>query len=132
MTTEEKLKDFILMRYHSIREFTIAIDIPYTTLDSIFRRGIGNSGVNNVIKICKALGISTDALADGEIIPISQMVDTKKNDVKDIIEEVKDMLTESNDLTLDGLPITRAGIDSIIDTLDVGIEIAKKKAQQKP
>lgn len=132
MTTEEKLKDFILMRYHSIREFTIAIDIPYTTLDSIFRRGIGNSGVNNVIKICKALGISTDALADGEIIPISQMVDTKKNDVKDIIEEVKDMLTESNELTLDGLPITRAGIDSIIDTLDVGIEIAKKKAQQKP
>ena len=132
MTTEEKLKDFILMRYHSIREFTIAIDIPYTTLDSIFRRGIGNSGVNNVIKICKALNISTDALADGEIIPINQQAKNVKNDVVDIIETIKERLTEPGDLTLDGNPITQAGIDSIIDTLDVGIEIAKKKSQQKP
>lgn len=132
MTIEEKLKDFILVRYHSIREFTIAIDIPYTTLDSIFRRGIGNSGVNNVIKICKALGISTDALADGEIIPITQIVESNKTDVLEILDDVKDKLTDSNNLTLDGVPINQAGIDSIIDTLEVGIEIAKKKAQQKP
>ena len=71
MTIEQKLKDLILKRYHSIREFTIAIDIPYTTMDSIFRRGIGNSSVTNVIKICKALRISVDALADGEIVPIA-------------------------------------------------------------
>jgi hypothetical protein len=133
MTTEEKLKDFILVRYHSIREFTIAIDIPYTTLDSIFRRGIGNSGVNNVIKICKALGISTDALADGEIIPINyNNVESKKTDVLEILDDVKDILTDSDNLTLAGAPINKAGIDSIIDTLEIGIEMAKKKAQQKP
>lgn len=129
MTTEEKLKDLILIRYHSIREFTIAIDMPYTTLDSIFRRGIGNSGVNNVIKICKALGISTDALADGEIVPVAatQNNESKKFEVVEILDEVKDMLIESDNLTLDGQPIQRAGIESIIDTLEVGIEIAKKK-----
>ena len=53
MNTEEKLKDLILSRYNSIREFTISIDMPYTTMDSIFRRGIGNSNVTNIIKICK-------------------------------------------------------------------------------
>lgn len=129
MTIEEKLKELILIHYHSIREFTIEIDIPYTTLDSIFRRGIGNSGVNNVIKICKALGISTDALADGEIVPIAaiQNTESKKREVVDILDEVKDRLIESDNLTLDGQPIGKAGIESIIDTLDVGIEIAKKK-----
>ena len=67
MTIEEELKAYILSRYNSVREFTIQADIPYTTLDSIFKRGIGNSSVNNVIKICKALKISADALADGNI-----------------------------------------------------------------
>ena len=53
MTIEKKLKDLILSRYHSIREFTIQHDIPYTTMDSIFRRGIGNSSVTNVKKSVK-------------------------------------------------------------------------------
>lgn len=129
MTTEEKLKELILIRYHSIREFTLEIDIPYTTLDSIFRRGIGNSGVNNVIKICKALGISTDALADGEIVPVKNVaaVGVQNLEVVDILDEVKDMLIESDNITLDGQPIGQAGIESIIDTLEVGLEIAKKK-----
>ena len=129
MTVEQKLKELILSRYHSIREFTITIDIPYTTLDSIFRRGIGNAGVNNVIKICKALNISTDALADGEIVPVAtiQNNESKKLDVVEILDDVKGMLIESNNLTLDGQPIGKSGIESIIDTLDVGLELAKKR-----
>lgn len=129
MTTEEKLKEFILVRYHSIREFTIEIDLPYTTLDSLFRRGIGNSSVKVVIKICKALGISTDALADGEIVPVAatQNNESKKFEVVEILGEIKDRLIESDNLTLDGQPIQKAGIESIIDTLEVGLEIAKKK-----
>ncbi len=67
MNVEKELKDFILTRYHSVREFSIRYEIPYTTLDSIFKRGISNSSVGNVIKICKALNISADALADGVI-----------------------------------------------------------------
>ena len=135
MTTEEKLKDLILRRYHSIREFTIEIEIPYTTMDSIFRRGIGNSSVSNVIKICKALGISADALADGEIVPVKSRPSTPINDrfeIKELLSETKDILTHSGFVTLDGEPIGKAGIESIIDAMDVGVEIAKKKAQQKP
>lgn len=132
MTIEEKLKDLILTRYHSVREFTVTIDIPYTTVDSIFRRGIGNSSVSNIIKICKALGISADALADGEIVPYRNQAKNQRNvgeliEVKDVLSETFDILTHSGDLTLDGKPIARSGIESIIDAMDVGVEIARRK-----
>ena len=130
MTIEDKLKDLILKRYHSIREFTISIDMPYTTMDSIFRRGIGNSSVTNVIKICKALGISADGLADGEIVPVKKHTATLLNDtieVKDILDDTKDILTHSGFITLDGKPLNKTDIESIIDAMDVGVEIAKRK-----
>lgn len=130
MTTEEKLKDLILKRYHSIREFTISADIPYTTIDSIFRRGIGNSSVTNIIKICKALGISVDALADGEIKPVNNRTAILLNDeveVKDIINDTKDMLIHGGKITLDGKPLNKNSLDSILNAMDIGIEMAKKK-----
>jgi hypothetical protein len=134
MTIEEKLKELILKRYHSIREFTIAIDIPYTTVDSIFRRGLANSSVSTVIRICKALHISADALADGEIravkdrplVPTYDMVE-----ITDILSDTKDALIHSGKLTLDGNPIGKAGIESIIDAIEVGVEIAKRKTAKK-
>ena len=132
MTIEEKLKELILKRYHSIREFTITVEIPYTTIDSILKRGIGNSSVSNVIKICKALGISADELADGRITPISRKVKTPVNfsdyiEIKEILSDTKERLTHSGELTLDGKPISKDGVESIIDALEVGVEIAKKR-----
>lgn len=67
MSIEEKLQEHILSRYRSIREFTIVNDIPYMTVQSVFKRGIGNSSVSTIIKICKPLGISVDSLAEGKI-----------------------------------------------------------------
>lgn len=131
MTIEERLKDLILKRYHSIREFTISIDMPYTTIDSIFRRGVANSSVANVIKICKALGISADALADGEIVPVKKK--SRTTDISDMIEiteildDTKELLTHHGFITLNGKPINKAGVESIIDAMEVGVEIAKKK-----
>ena len=130
VTTEEMLKELILKRYNSIREFTIAIDMPYTTMDSIFRRGIGNSSVSNIIKICKALNISADALADGLIVTNKQHSTTQVTgsyEVSEILNNTKDFLIHSGKITLDGSPINKAGIESIIDAMDVGVEIAKKK-----
>ncbi len=129
MTTEEKLKEFILKRYHSIREFAISIDMPYTTLDSIFRRGIGNSSVTNVIKICKALNISVDSLADGEIVSVNNSHSTPINDrfeIKEILSDTKDLLSHRR-VTIDGEPISKKGMESLFAAMDVGIELAKDK-----
>lgn len=66
-TIEEQLKEMILSKYKSVREFSLLIDMPYSTLDSIFKRGIGNASVSNIIRICKALNISADGLSQGKI-----------------------------------------------------------------
>lgn len=68
MTVEEKLKALVLSRYASMREFSIALDMPYSTLDSIFKRGVDNASVANIIRICEALSISADELAAGRIV----------------------------------------------------------------
>lgn len=63
---EDKLKNLIIEKYSSIRQFAFKIDIPYTTVDSILKRGIDNSNVGNVIKMCKALNLSIDNLLDND------------------------------------------------------------------
>lgn len=64
---EKDLKDLILSRYKSIREFTIEINLPYSTVDSVLKRGVNKAGINTIITICKALKIDTEKLADGII-----------------------------------------------------------------
>ena len=67
MSIEEELKRYILNKYKSIRAFTQEIDMPYSTLDTMFKRGIQGASVSNVIKICKVLNIDIDALDEGVV-----------------------------------------------------------------
>lgn len=130
MTTEEKLRVYILSRYNSLREFTIDADLKYSTVDSILRRGIGNSSVGNVIKICKTLRISADALADGEIVPTINYQATTNNErveINEVISQTANRLMLSDNVTLDGKPINKETIESIVEAMDVGVEIVKRK-----
>ena len=132
MTIEEKLKEYILERYKSIREFTQAVDMSYSTVDSILRRGIGNSSVTNVIKICKVLKISADELADGRITPIKPTrrefeIDIETVDISEILNDTKSKLESYKKLTLEGKPVNHDTISTIIQAIDIGEEMAKKK-----
>lgn len=128
MSIEEKLKAYILERYVSIREFTQAVDMSYSTVDSILRRGIGNSSVSNVIKICKALGISVDELSDGNIVPVKsyKKAEPRIFEVNDILADVKDQLLNSSGLTIDGKPADKQSINTIVQAMSIGEEMAKK------
>lgn len=66
--TEVRLKEMIIYRYGSLKKFCETINMPWTTLDSILKRGIANSNITNVIKITKELGIDTESLASGIIV----------------------------------------------------------------
>ncbi|MHC1773641.1 MAG: hypothetical protein AB9907_18260 [Flexilinea sp.] len=68
MSIEDELKSLILVRYKSMREFSNAISMPYSTLATIFKRSLSNASITNIIKICDALSISADGLADGRIM----------------------------------------------------------------
>ena len=128
MTTEDKLKDYILKKYKSLKEFTDLADLKYSTFDSILKRGIDNANVSNIIKICKVLGISVDGLAEGELVPVSTYRRNMNglSDVTEILDDVKSQLYSNPGLTLDGSPATRENIESIVGAMDVGVELAKR------
>lgn len=67
MTIEEQLKQEILSKYKSIRAFTTSIKIPYSTLDSVFKRGIANAGVASMIKVFNALDLSIESVQSGKL-----------------------------------------------------------------
>lgn len=64
---EEKLKQIIINNYGSVRAFAKKVDIPYTTMDTILKRGVMKANVLNIIKICKKLDIDIESLANGKI-----------------------------------------------------------------
>jgi len=138
MTKEEKLKKYILERYKSIREFTIEIDMPYSTLDGVLKRGIDNSSVGVIFKICKALNISPDALAEGEIVtkpldyrvvidgmPLDIEIKEPK-DVDQILEDTKKRLLTYQDLLLEGKKVKKEEINTIVNGIDISLEMVKK------
>lgn len=125
---EDKLKEYILNRYKSIRDFSLSIGISQSTIDSMLKRGLNNSSIKNVIKICKALNISVDGLANGEIQPINTYrSDPGLTDVSEILTDVKSKLSNSSGLTLDGKPLDKNTATTIIQAIDIGEAMAKKK-----
>ncbi|MDR1001708.1 MAG: hypothetical protein LBL82_00335 [Oscillospiraceae bacterium] len=76
MSIEEELRQHILFEYGSIRQFSIAANIPNSTVETILNRGIGNANVTNIINMCKTLKISVDSLCYGKIEFVSPIVET--------------------------------------------------------
>ncbi len=62
MTREQRLRNAILDRYASLRQFAIAADIPYSTLMTILTRGVGGASFDAVIAICKVLDLDPKTL----------------------------------------------------------------------
>lgn len=67
MTIEDQLKGMIRKKYKSIRAFTKTINIPYSTLDSIFKRGIQNAGVGTVLEIFNALELDVESIRHNKL-----------------------------------------------------------------
>ena len=57
MKREQKLRNLILDRYPSLRQFAIEADIPYSTLMTLLSRDVGGASFDVIIKICKQLDI---------------------------------------------------------------------------
>ena len=57
MTREQILRNLILDRYPSLRQFAKEADIPYSTLMTLLTRGIGGASFDVILQICKTLRI---------------------------------------------------------------------------
>ena len=58
MDREFLLRNLILDRYPSLRQFAIDADIPYSSLMTVLSRGIGGASFDTVMQICRKLEIA--------------------------------------------------------------------------
>lgn len=131
MTIENKLKRYIMTRYSSLREFTIKSDIPYSTVNAILKRGIANSSLNNVSKICKALNISLDELEHNRIVPLDNSDNAEKEiELKNVVQYYKFKLQKSENIYLDDRALTDNEKFFIMDSLDIMIEQIRKRRER--
>ena len=131
MTIEEKLRELILSRYKSLRDFVQHADMSYSTVDSILRRCIANSSLTNIFKLCKALNISADELANNMIVSNAEVKDDRLSaDISELVKIAKMNVQEYESLTLDGKLITQEELEVILDAIDIGIEIVRRKKRR--
>lgn len=62
MTREDFIKATIASNGYTLKDFAKRIQMPYTTLLSILNGSIGGAGLDNVLKICRALNIKIEDL----------------------------------------------------------------------
>lgn len=56
------IETLIYQKGYNIKSFSEYINVPYTTILTMLKRGIGGTAVDTIIKVCEALGVSVDAL----------------------------------------------------------------------
>lgn len=129
MTLEDRIKELILLRYSTVKDFSKKVGLSYSTVDSILRRGVANSSISNVIKICKELGISVDELSEGKIVPVDMVLQEKKpmTKLEDIINFTRANIASYDNLTIHGHPLEQEDIETLMTALEVAMGIIAKQ-----
>ena len=92
--TENRIKEIIINRYGSLKRFCEIINMPWTTLDSILKRGFSNSNITNVMKISHELKVDTENLASGKRVDCAERLETEKKESPKIMQ----YYTQLNDI----------------------------------
>lgn len=69
MSIEDQLRQLIVEKYGSVRAFTKVIGVPYSTIDSMLKRGLNGTGVATVLLVCLTLQIDIEELLEGRVSP---------------------------------------------------------------
>lgn len=94
-TVEENLRRIIIEKYGSVKEFSLKIGIPYTTIASILKRGVERANARNLNKIAGTLNIDMLALLNGRVEPLKfrdvaeDLTPREREDVSRYIEFIK-------------------------------------------
>ena len=103
---EEQLKSLIIERYGSLKKFAESVDIAWSTLDGVIKRGVNKANITSLIKICEGLNIDCESLYYGDII-------TKQTILKQepLTEEEQNHIKKYRSLNKDGKEV----VDIILD-----------------
>lgn len=124
MTVEEKLKKLILEQYRTMDSFCKAIQLPNSTLTGILKNGIGHASLSSIRKICQALGLRSDKLAEGQII--ADASGEKETDLGLVHIQLNGIIDQP--ISIDGRPLTDQERQTIKDSIEIAIEIIKRRA----
>lgn len=138
----EILERLIIDSGLSKKAFAERIGLPPTTLRSMLSRGVGNASVDNVIKVCKGLGITTDDLermAEGkESKKDDSLPELNIKDERNIQKELQKMIDGLNSnngyAAFDGQTLEdmeEEDRELLISSLENSLRVAKKLAKQK-
>ena len=133
MTIENKLKSIILEKYGSMREFSKQIGMSQSTFATIMNRGIHKASITNVIKICQALEISADELANDKIVPVNGEVQkiVKKTEINELLAYTDENMNQLRCFTVDGKQMNNAEIELFLDGLNMTIGIIRKRRERE-
>lgn len=126
--TEQQLRELIELKYGSVRQMALKIDMPASTINSILNRGILKSNVDNIFKICSALDIRPESLAEGidfhkqaenssDIVTIYNQLDEERQ--SNVVDYATTLLNEQVNLkTISILDKFKNDDDYIIDYVE--------------
>lgn len=126
MTIENQLRELILLKYGSLREFTFNIGLPYSTLSTILKNGIMTANISNVVKICNALSIKIDELVEGRLV--ENIPGEKLLDVEKIFNQTKINIQYPN-VKINGQKLDKNTQKMLIFSIDLIYQLALKMYQ---
>ena len=126
MTIENQLRELILLKYGSLREFTFNIGLPYSTLSTILKNGIMTANISNVVKICNALSIKIDELVEGRLV--ENIPGEKLLDVEKIFNQTKINIQYPN-VKINGQKLDKNTQKMLIFSIDLIYQLALKMHQ---
>ena len=95
-----------------------------STFSTIMKKGVNSATIDSIFKICKELGISADALADGKIIPYE---DRPVTEASVLISNIK---MNVDFMIIDGEYLTEEEFFVFSDMLDLSIEMVRRMRQR--
>ncbi|KAK9680677.1 helix-turn-helix protein [Popillia japonica] len=99
---------------------------------SDWKSGRSEPGPAKMVKIANFLGVSTEYLVTGDMPEESPPL-TKRDerDIQKHLSMFRDQLIEQEGLMFDGKPVTQEDVESILDAMQIGMELVKKRNKEK-
>ncbi len=101
---EQDLKLMIIDKFGNLKKFSESVDIPWTTLDGVLKRGVNKANITSLIKICDGLNIDCESLYYGRILPKQNLLNASPLTIEEQ-EHIKKYrsLSEYDKETVNGL-----------------------------
>lgn len=86
MTMEEAIRSRILQNFKSVRAFALRLGVPYSTVDTMLKKGVRYSSLELVGRVCAGLGLDLGELEQGRLssstAPLRLISDTEQRHIE--------------------------------------------------